>query len=103
MIRNVTKIDAHNDRLHLLQLLTLGCAQLWVSEAKGTARAKSADVGTMFAIGTRIPYEKRDHHSMAPRTALYAANGYVSEGLLPNLVVDMATLGSRCFPQASLI
>jgi hypothetical protein len=55
MIRNVTKIDARNDHLHLLELLTLGCAQLRVSEAKGTARAKSADVGTMFAIGTRIP------------------------------------------------
>ena len=41
----------------------------------GTARAKSADVGTMFAIGTRIPYKRRDHDSGAPRTALYAANG----------------------------
>jgi hypothetical protein len=55
MIRNVTKVDAHDDHLELLQQLTLGCTQLRVSEAKGNARSKSSDVGTMFAIGTRIP------------------------------------------------
>ena len=32
-------------------------------------------------------------------TAPYATNAYVSEGLLRNLVVTLATLGSRCFPQ----
>ena len=60
MIQNVTKVDAHNDHLDLLQQVMLGCAQLRVSEAKGNARAKSSDVGTMFAIGTRIPYKKKD-------------------------------------------
>ena len=56
MIRNVlAKVDAHNDHLKLLKQLTLGCTQLRVSEAKGTARAKSADVGMMFGIGTMCP------------------------------------------------
>ena len=60
MICNVTKVDVLDDHLESLQQLTLGCAQLRVSEAKGNARANSSDVGTMFAIGTRIPYKKKD-------------------------------------------
>jgi len=69
-----------------------------VSGAKGTARAKSSDVGSMFALGTRI--EKKESptgvavHSKIP----YAANGCVSDSVLRGLVVDLATLGSRCFP-----
>jgi hypothetical protein len=99
MIRNVTKVDAHDDHLKLLEQVTLGCAQLRVSEAKGTARAKSADVGTMFAIGTRIPYEKKDPEMKVPSTAPYASNGCVSEGILRKLVADLATIGCCCFPQ----
>ncbi len=57
MIRNVTKIDADADHFKLLERLTVQQhAELQKSEAKGTARAKSADVGTMVAIGTKIPY-----------------------------------------------
>ena len=52
MVRNVTKIDAHDDHLELLERLTSRCRELRVSGAKGTARAKSADVGSMFALGT---------------------------------------------------
>ncbi len=99
MIRNVTKVDAHNDHLELLRRLTLGCDQLRVSEAKGNARTKSSDAGTMFAIGTRIPYEKKDGDLGVPIAAPYAANGYVPEALLRKLVADLAILGSRCFPQ----
>jgi hypothetical protein len=75
------------------------CAELWKSEAEGTARAKPADVGTMFAIGTKIPYERKDPGTKILSTAPYAANGYVSEGVLRHLVAHMATLGSHCFPQ----
>jgi len=99
MIRNVTKIDADADHFELLERLTVQCAELRKSEAKGTARAKSADVGTMFAIGTKIPYERKDPGTKVLSTAPYAANGYVSEGVLRNLVANMATLGSHCFPQ----
>ena len=99
MIRNVTKVDAHDDHLELLQQLTLGCAQLRVSEARGNARAKSSDVGTMLAIGTRIPYKKKDGDLGVPSIAPYAANGYVPEAIQRKLVVDLAILGSRCFPQ----
>ena len=99
MIRNVTKVDAHDDHLEILQQLTLGCAQLRVSEARGNARAKSSDVGTMLAIGTRIPYKKKDGDLGVPSIAPYAANGYVPEAIQRKLVVDLAILGSRCFPQ----
>jgi hypothetical protein len=97
-IRNVTKISACDDHLELLERLTLRCRQIRVSGAKGTARAKSSDVGSMFALGTRI--EKKESptgvavHSKIP----YAANGCVSDSVLRGLVVDLATLGSRCFP-----
>jgi hypothetical protein len=96
MIRNVTKIDADADHCELLERLTVQCAELRKSEAKGTARVKSADVGTMFAIGTKIPYERKDPGTKVLSTAPYAANGYVSEGVLRNLVANMATLGSHC-------
>jgi hypothetical protein len=99
MIRNVTKIDADADHFKLLERLTVQCAELRKSKAKGTARAKSADVGTMFAIGTKIPYERKDPGTKVLSTAPYAANGYISEGVLRNLVPAMATLESRCFPQ----
>ena len=62
-IRNVTKIDACDDHLELLKRLTSRCREIRVSGAKGTARAKSSDVGSMFALGTRI--EKK-----SPRLAL---------------------------------
>jgi hypothetical protein len=60
MIRNLTKIDVNADHCELLGSLTGQCSEFRKSEAKGTARARSADVGTMFAIGTRIPYERKD-------------------------------------------
>ena len=99
MIRNVMKIDADAENFELLERLTVQCAELRKSEAKGTARAKSADVGTMFAIGTKILYERKDPGTKVISTAPYAANGYVSEGVPRNLVANMTTLGSRCFPQ----
>lgn len=98
-IRNVAKIEARDDCLGLLKRLTSRCWEIRVSGAKGTARAKSSDVGSMFALGTRI--EKKESpaglavHSKIP----YAANGCVADGVLRGLVVDLATLGSRGFPQ----
>jgi hypothetical protein len=99
MIRNLTKIDVNADHCELLGSLTGQCSEFRKSEAKGTARARSADVGTMFAIGTRIPYERKDPGTGVMSTAPYSANGYVGEGILRDLVVNMAVLGSRCFPQ----
>jgi hypothetical protein len=54
MIRNVTKIDAHDDYLELLNRLTSRCREIRMSGAKGSARAKSSDVGCMFPLGTRV-------------------------------------------------
>jgi hypothetical protein len=99
MVRNVTKMNPHGDHMELLEQLTSQCAELRMSEAEGTARARSADVGTIFALGTKIPYEKKDPSTKLPNPAPYAANGYVSESLLRNMVVNLATLGSCCFPQ----
>ncbi len=48
----------------------------------------------MHAIGTRIPLDSREG-----TTAPYALNGKVPDGVLCGLVVDLATLGRRCFPQ----
>lgn len=99
MIRNVTKIGARDDCLGLLKRLTSRCREIRVSGAKGTARAKSSDVGSMFALGTRIE-KKESGAGLAVHTKIpYAANGCVAEGVLRSLVVDLATLGSRCFPQ----
>jgi hypothetical protein len=99
IICNVTKVDVLDDHLESLQQLTLGCAQLRVSEARGDARAKSSDVGTMLDIGTRIPYEKKNGDLGVPSVAPYAANGYHPEAIQCKLVVDLAILGSHCFPQ----
>ena len=53
-IRNVTKIGGRGGCLGLLKRLTSWCREIRVSGAKGTGRAKSSDVGSMFALGTRI-------------------------------------------------
>ena len=105
MIRNVTKIDApHDDHMELLERLMLQCMELPMSEAEGNARGKTVDRGTMFALGTKIPYgEKKDPATCVspkvPTTAPFAANRCVSDSLLRNMVVNMATIGSCCFPQ----
>jgi hypothetical protein len=97
MIRNVMGMDAHDDHLDLLERLVRICTEIRKSGAKGYARSDRKDVGAMFAIGTKIPYKKEagmEDYDTAP----YAANAYVSEGLLRNLVVTLATLGSCCLP-----
>ena len=94
MIRNVTRIDANDEYLGLLGRVTAHNTALRKAEAKGYARHKCEDVGTMHAIGTRIPLDSREG-----TTAPYAANGKVPDGVLRGLVVDLATLGRRCFPQ----
>ena len=93
MIRNVTKIDADDDHLGLLGRITAHNSELRKAEARGYARHKCEDVGTMHAIGTRIPLDREG--TPTP----YAANGKVPDGLLRGLVVDLATLARRCFPQ----
>jgi hypothetical protein len=93
MIRNVTRIDADDEYLGLLGRVTAHNTALRKAEAKGYARHKCEDVGTMHAIGTRIPRDREG--TPAP----YAANAKVPVAVLCGLVVDLATLGSRCFPQ----
>ncbi|KAI2495676.1 hypothetical protein MHU86_18860 [Fragilaria crotonensis] len=99
MVRNVTKIDAHDDHLELLERLTSRCRELRVSGARGTARAKSADVGSMFALGTRVETKESPAGPPVYSKIPYAANSCVADGVLRGLVVDLAILGSRCFPQ----
>jgi hypothetical protein len=108
MIRNVTKIDAHDDHSELLERLMLQCMELWMSKAEGNTRGETVDRGTMFALGTKVPFgEKKDRSTdpstlvppKVPTTAPYAANGCGSESLLRNMVVNLATIGSCCFPQ----
>ena len=108
MIRNVMKIDTHDDHSELLERLMLQCMELRMSKAEGNARGKTVDRGTMFALGTKVPFgEKKDPGTdpstlvppKVPTTAPYAANGCVSESLLRNMVVNLATIGIRCFPQ----
>ena len=101
MVRNVGKMDPHDDRQQFLSRLTGRCAAIRLANGKGTARAKSSDVGGMIAIGTRIIVKKDNPadcttvHCKVP----YAANSSVGEDVIRGLVVDLADIGSRCFPQ----
>ena len=64
-----------------------------------------ARVGADQHVGKSLPHW-RDERRSRPTTGLpvhskipYAANGSVADGVLRGLVVDLATLGSRGFPQ----
>ena len=54
VVRNVTKIDAHDDHLELLEWLMSRCRELHALGTKDIGRAKLSDVGSMFALGTKI-------------------------------------------------
>ena len=99
MIRNVTKIDAHDDYLELLKRLTSWCREIRMSGAKGSARAKSSDVGCMFPLGTRVQQGGSPVGAPVHDTIPYATNGRVADDVLRGLVADLANLGRRCFPQ----
>ena len=99
MIRNVTKIDAHDDNLELLKRLTLWCREIRVSGAKGSARAKTSDVGCMFPLGTRVQTGESPAGAQVYNTIPYATNARVVDDVLRSLVVNLANLGKRCFPQ----
>ncbi|KAI2513045.1 hypothetical protein MHU86_1336 [Fragilaria crotonensis] len=96
MVRNVGKMDPRDDRQQLLDELTERCSAIKLAGGKGTARAKSSDVGGMIAIGTRITVKKGDSvdcpavHDKVP----YAANSIVGEDVVRGLVVDLADVGS---------
>ena len=102
MIRNVTGIDVEADHFELLGRLTGQCAKFRRTEAKGTARAKSADVGTMFAIGTKIPYERKDTDMKVLSTAPYSANGFVGVGVLVIWWLTWRLLGVAASRKCSL-
>ena len=57
-VRNVMKLDAHDDHMELVDRVTLGCRAIRESSAKPMARAKSLDVGSMFALGTKVDVKK---------------------------------------------
>ena len=60
MIRDITKANPDAaSHIKMLERLTVHGAELRKSEAKGTARAKLADVGTTFAIGAKIAYDSK--------------------------------------------
>jgi hypothetical protein len=99
MIRNVTKIDAHDDNQELLKRLTSWCREIRMSGAKGSARAKSSDPGCMFPLGTRVQTGESPVGAPVHNTIPYATNGRVADDVLRGLVVDLANLGRRCFPQ----
>ncbi len=64
MIRNVTKIDAHDEHSELLERLMLRCMELRISKADWNARGETVDRGTMFALGTKVQFsEKKDPDS----------------------------------------
>jgi hypothetical protein len=95
MIRNVMKIDAHDNHSEFLERLMLQCMELRMSKAEGNTRGKTVDRGTIFALGTKVPFgEKKDRSTdpsalvppKVPTTAPYAANGCVSESLLRNII-----------------
>ncbi|KAI2491237.1 hypothetical protein MHU86_23343 [Fragilaria crotonensis] len=92
MIRNVREIEADDDLIGSLRSVTAHNVVLRTHARKGTARARGGDVGTMHAIGTHVELDRTT-------TNPYMANGRVPEGLLRQLVVNLAIIGSNCFPQ----
>ena len=92
MVQNVTKIDMDGGYTGFLDHITAHNARLWRAEAKGYARPKGDDVGTMYAIGTGIPLDRVG-------TVPYAANRKVPVDVLRKMVVNLSKVGSRCFPQ----
>ena len=102
MVRNVGRMDPHDDRHQFLSLLTERCTAIRLANGgNGTARAKFSNVGGMIAIGTRIAMKKGEStnfpavHNKVP----YAANLSVGEDVIHGLVVDLADIRSHCFPQ----
>jgi hypothetical protein len=106
MIRNATVVDSEDDResdryrenwdsdTHLIGALnhiTFHNEVLRRRSAKGGARARGGDVGTMHAIGTHVDFDKVG-------TSPYAANGCVPERLLRLLVVSLSLSGRHLFP-----
>ena len=106
MIRNAMVVDSEDDResdryrenwdsdTHLIGALnhiTFHNEVLRRRSAKGGARARGGDVGTMHAIGTHVDFDKVG-------TSPYAANGCVPERLLRLLVVSLSRIGRHLFP-----
>jgi hypothetical protein len=101
MVRNVGKMDPRDNRQQFLSCLTERCTAIRLVNGKGTARAKSSDVGGMIAIGNRVVRKKGDTPDcpIVYDKVLYAANSSVGEDVIRGLAVDLADIGSRCFPQ----
>jgi hypothetical protein len=108
MIRNVMVVDSEEDResiryhedwdadTHLigaLNSITFHNEVLRRRSSKGGARAKGKDVGTMHALGTHVDL------GAGSSTRPYAANGFVPERLLRQMVVSLSQIGRHCFPQ----
>ncbi|KAI2497612.1 hypothetical protein MHU86_16861 [Fragilaria crotonensis] len=91
MIRNVTKINTDNDHIGLLERITSHNAELRKVEGKGHACNKCEDLGTMHAI-------EQEYHLEGGHAGSVLCKREGSGDALRDLVVDLASLGSRCFP-----
>jgi hypothetical protein len=103
MVRNIGKMNPHDNRQPFLSRLTGRCTAIRLTNGKGTARAKCSNVGGMIAIGTRIIMK---NHDSADRPTVhckipYAANSSVGEDVICGLVVDLVDIGSYCFPRCT--
>jgi hypothetical protein len=110
MIRNVLLMDTEDDdadqqlevhlipdddereRLEALSHITAHNTLLQKRVESGSARAKSGDVGTMHAIGTRVNFDN-------VTTLPYQTNSQVTDRVLRNMVAGLWKVGSHCFPQ----
>jgi hypothetical protein len=115
MVRNIGKMDPlGGGQEQLLSRLTKRCTEIRLRGGKGNARSRSSDVGGMFAIGTKITMKKGDSADFPTVTMKkgdsadfptvykkvpYATNLSVGEDVIRGLVVDLADIGSLCFPQ----
>ena len=85
MVRNVGKMDPHDDQQRFLGGMTGRCRAIRLAGGKGTARGKSSDVGRMIAIGTKVEVKKGVSadcplvHNKVP----YAANLHAGGGCHP--------------------
>jgi hypothetical protein len=92
MIRNVPAMHTNDDIIGSLHHVTVYNMALQRGARKGIPRANCKDLGTMYAIGTRVELDRVN-------TVAYQANTNVPMELLRSLVVNLATIGRNCFPQ----
>jgi hypothetical protein len=61
MVRNITKMDVHDDHTELPERLMLWCAELWLSGAKGK-QCKGWVIGCWYDVCTRDQNPLQEAH-----------------------------------------